>query len=76
MKTRELSTLAAKMLLSFIALSPLATADQVLQVSAGRGLVNVYFPDSYDPAEPLPLLVDLLFEALVARAHLKLFCWR
>ncbi|MDE0892071.1 MAG: hypothetical protein OSB14_07790 [Planctomycetota bacterium] len=59
MKTLFQSPLAARLLLSLMALSPLATADQVLQVNAGRGLVNVYFPDSYDPAEPLPLLVGL-----------------
>jgi polyhydroxybutyrate depolymerase len=59
MKTLHRSTLAARIFLSFIALSPLATADQVLQVNAGRGIINVYFPDSYDSSEPLPLLVGL-----------------
>ncbi len=59
MKNAVLKKLAAGSFCALLALSTDATADQVLQVNAGRGLINVYYPDSYDPSEPLPLLVGL-----------------
>ena len=51
--------LAAACISALMAMTPEAVADQVIQVNAGRGNVNVYYPDSYDPSEPLPLLIGL-----------------
>ena len=51
--------LAAACISALMAMTPEAVADQVIQVNAGRGNVNVYYPDSDDPSEPLPLLIGL-----------------
>ena len=36
-----------------------ARADAYILVNAGRGPVKVYYPDSYNPNEPLPLIMAL-----------------
>ena len=59
MKSTRTLSLAAACLCGVLTFAPEATADQVIQVNAGRGNVNVYYPDSYDPSEPLPLLIGL-----------------
>jgi polyhydroxybutyrate depolymerase len=57
--TKHLFPLVACCLCAFLTFSPEAAADLVLQVDGGRGSINVYYPDSYDPSDPLPLLIGL-----------------
>ena len=61
MKSTRTLSLAAACLCCLLTFSQEATADQVIPVKAGRGNINVYYPDSYDPSEPLPLLIHCRF---------------
>ena len=50
--------LLAALLALVLTLAPARAHDQLV-VDAGRGPITVYFPDSYDPGTPLPVIVLL-----------------